>query len=133
MNILEMHDIHKSFNDLDVLKGIDLSVAKGDYIAFVDSDDYVSPDYFKAIDRICDETPADLTQFSYRNDNGKQIYGAPYSPMYVKTRKMLIYSACNKFYDKKLIDKYHIRFLEDLEFGEDRIFNYSFLLKALRT
>ena len=53
-----------------------------------------------------------------------------FADKYIRTRAMLIYSACNKFYDKKLIDKYHIRFLEDLEFGEDRIFNYSFLLKA---
>lgn len=35
MNILEMHDIHKSFNDLAVLKGIDLSVAQGEVVAVI--------------------------------------------------------------------------------------------------
>lgn len=35
MNILEMHDIHKSFNDLDVLKGIDLSVSQGEVVAVI--------------------------------------------------------------------------------------------------
>ena len=35
MNILEMHDIHKSFNDLEVLKGIDLNVAKGEIVAVI--------------------------------------------------------------------------------------------------
>ena len=35
MNILEMHDIHKSYNDLEVLKGIDLTVAKGEVVAVI--------------------------------------------------------------------------------------------------
>ena len=35
MNILEMHDIHKSFNDLDVLKGIDLTVSQGEVVAVI--------------------------------------------------------------------------------------------------
>ncbi|MBE7070157.1 MAG: amino acid ABC transporter ATP-binding protein [Ruminococcaceae bacterium] len=35
MNILEMHDIHKSFNDLDVLKGIDLTVTQGEVVAVI--------------------------------------------------------------------------------------------------
>ena len=35
MNILEMHDIHKSFNDLEVLKGIDLTVAQGEVVAVI--------------------------------------------------------------------------------------------------
>ena len=30
-----MHDIHKSFNDLDVLKGIDLSVSQGEVVAVI--------------------------------------------------------------------------------------------------
>ena len=30
-----MHDIHKSYNDLEVLKGIDLTVAKGEVVAVI--------------------------------------------------------------------------------------------------
>ena len=30
-----MHDIHKSFNDLDVLKGIDLTVSQGEVVAVI--------------------------------------------------------------------------------------------------
>ena len=35
MNILEMHDIHKSFNNLEVLKGIDLNVSQGEVVAVI--------------------------------------------------------------------------------------------------
>lgn len=33
--MLKMTDIHKSFGELEVLKGIDLSVAKGDVLAII--------------------------------------------------------------------------------------------------
>ncbi|MBO4459423.1 MAG: amino acid ABC transporter ATP-binding protein [Clostridiales bacterium] len=35
MSVLEMKDIHKSFGSLDVLKGINLSVAKGEVVAII--------------------------------------------------------------------------------------------------
>ena len=35
MSMLEIHDIHKSFGDLEILKGIDVSVEKGDVIAIL--------------------------------------------------------------------------------------------------
>ena len=35
MSVLEMKDIHKSFGSLDVLKGINLSVAKGEVVAVI--------------------------------------------------------------------------------------------------
>ena len=33
--MLKMTDIHKSFGELEVLKGIDFSVAKGDVLAII--------------------------------------------------------------------------------------------------
>ena len=35
MNVLEMKDIHKSFGSLEVLKGIDLDVAKGEVVGII--------------------------------------------------------------------------------------------------
>ncbi len=35
MNVLEMHNIHKSFGSLEVLKGIDLEVKKGEVVAVI--------------------------------------------------------------------------------------------------
>ena len=46
---------------------------------------------------------------------------------YVRTRHLLVYSACNKFYRKEIIDENGIRFKENLSFGEDRLFNYTYL------
>lgn len=46
---------------------------------------------------------------------------------YIRTRHLLVYSACNKFYRKDLLDKHGIRFRSGMEFGEDRLFNYDYL------
>ena len=35
MSMLEINDIHKSFGDLEILKGINISVEKGDVIAIL--------------------------------------------------------------------------------------------------
>ncbi|MBQ3281976.1 MAG: glycosyltransferase family 2 protein [Eubacterium sp.] len=46
---------------------------------------------------------------------------------YVRTRHLLVYSACNKIYKKVLLDEHGVGFREGLEFGEDRLFNYDYL------
>lgn len=50
--------------------GID--IAKGEYLAFVDSDDYVEPSYLEKLWKIKTKTNADLIQCSYKNidENG---------------------------------------------------------------
>ena len=121
-----------------------LEIASGKYILFVDSDDYVSPDFFSTIDYVCGETPGDLIQFSYHNDDGKQTCGIPYSPINDHTRKTLmpdiVDAICKKtingpvakLYKREIIEDYHIRFPVGASVGEDRVFNivYSFYIQS---
>lgn len=119
--------------------GID--AASGDYITFVDCDDRLKSGFLKRAEDLLPAAP-DMIIFGFERlflDGRSEISAvedhfypdmSSFADEYIRTRVMLIYSACNKFYDKKLIDLYHIRFSTDLEFGEDRLFNYSFLLRA---
>ncbi len=50
-----------------------------------------------------------------------------FADAYIRYRNLMIYSNCNKFYRKEIIDKMRLRFREGIEFGEDRLFNYDFL------
>src|SRR5690606_28127488 len=45
-------------------------------------------------------------------------------------KRLLLYSAANKFYKRSTLDRHGIRFSEEVEFGEDRLFNFKFLRHA---
>ena len=51
---------------------------------------------------------------------------------YVLNSHLMVYSNCNKFYRKAIIDELGLRFDETVDFGEDRLFNYSFIEKCGR-
>lgn len=118
-----------------------LDMAEGEWIAFMDCDDLLKRGFFKKALPLTD-TDADLIIFSFERVElmGTDELVAPlmvadrtyntvsdFADEYVRTRHLLVYSACNKFYRKKILDEKNIRFREDLNFGEDRLFNYDYL------
>lgn len=46
---------------------------------------------------------------------------------YIRRRRLLIYSSCNKLYKRQLLIDHDIRYDESCTFGEDRLFNYDYL------
>ena len=50
-----------------------------------------------------------------------------FADSYIRTRRSLIYSNCNKFYRKSVIELLGLRFDESIDYGEDRLFNYNYL------
>ena len=150
----ETKNILSEYNDSDKIKiicsphrgssvarntGIDN--ASGEFITFLDCDDCIKEGFLhKGLGLISDET--DLYIFGIERcflSGEKQLWSVPdrtfstmsdFADEYIRTRKLLIYSNCNKFYRRRLIEEGHIRFDESLVFGEDRLFNYHFLQKA---
>ena len=137
--------------------GID--AAGKEWIAFLDCDDCLMAGFFEksravmnsAAEQCCTEMndTADLYVFSFervelQKDASEEsvmplvvsdrIYesNSEFADDYVRTRHLLVYSACNKLYRKSLLDQYGIRFREGMEFGEDRLFNYDYLPVAGR-
>lgn len=66
--------IHKPNGGLSSARNAGLDIAKGDYIAFVDSDDYITPDYVEVMyNRLCDDDSVGIVSgMIYRLKDGKR-------------------------------------------------------------
>ena len=116
-----------------------LDEAAGDYVMFVDSDDWVEPDYCEAPWRLAEAQRADLVMFLYRSmrENGRPIPSAremPEGPVDRKTALDLLFGVCgstvwNKLYRRELFDG--LRFPPD-RFYEDVGTTYRLVLQAER-
>jgi len=126
-------------------KGLDH--ATGDYILFIDSDDYVESSYFDTIDSYINEEKPDLmvfgANFINRNQNATMYYNENKSYIGIDcvkqitllAKKQEMYSLWNKVFVKKIIDKNQIRFNQNLNLGEDGcfIFQYTLYIKKITT
>lgn len=57
--------IHKANGGLSDARNSALKIAKGDYIGFVDSDDYIKEDMFETLYKLSEENNADISIVSY--------------------------------------------------------------------
>ena len=109
-----------------------ISLALGQYIQFVDSDDYIEKNMVEALVNRIEETDADMVMCGYtevfpdKNDVrlpeiDRTIEMAELGTEYPNIfEKFLLNSPCNKLYKKEKLSE---KFPEDLSLGEDLIFN----------
>lgn len=109
-------------------KGIEK--ATGDYITFIDSDDYIKEDYVETYIDAAQKTKADLIIGGYIRDNGKRRKTYPvhmHDPAYAWVN----ISAWAKFYKTDFLRKNDLSF-DGVRIYEDECFIYKILLKQPR-
>lgn len=116
-------------------KGLD--IASGEYILFVDSDDYVLNNFFSVLDENLD---SDFSVFSSNYKKNSEIINQRLSNDLINTEnnfckilamvKTRYNSPCGKLYKREIIQKNNTRFNEDLNVGEDFLFNLQYALNA---
>ena len=115
-----------------------LKMAKGEYITFVDCDDCIRDGFFAESRKLL-KTGADLYIFGIErvlmNGNSEfwavkdKVYrdSSEFADDYIRKIKLMLYSNCNKFYKRRIVDRSGLCFDENIEFGEDRLFNFRYI------
>lgn len=120
-------------------RNMGISIAKGDWILFVDADDTIDKTYFYHLSKICDDKH-DLIIFGYTF--GKKSYTVSSSInkclskdeflMAISKYKNILKVVCSKAYKRNIIIKHQINFNKDIQLGEDYLFFLKYVLHAER-
>lgn len=143
-----IHAIHIPNGGVSNARNVGLDNAQGEYVMFVDSDDWIEPDYLQQIDNHTDDD-ADMyitgISLDYESNSHEVYYsvikGAP-SYMFIdsnnlKTRigyliqTMNMESSCMKNYKLSFLRTHQIRFKQDMIIFEDFHFVIQCLMQSV--
>lgn len=111
--------IHKANGGLSDARNAGIDIAKGTYIGFVDSDDYVAPDMYECLYNLIDENKCDMAicqavivgegeQAVYENSDKVYVFDKEQALHQMICKRLFSVNAWNKLYKKELFQ--NIRF-----------------------
>lgn len=120
--------IHKKNEGLSTARNIGLSLAKGEYISFIDSDDFIDITTLEKCVKYAIEYSADLIQYGIVLENSNTIFDKHFckeglfnnNDIYVFFEP----STWNKLINKKIIDFHNISFPNGITLSEDKYFSF---------
>lgn len=132
--------IHQSNQGVSKARNRGIVEAQGKYIIFIDSDDWIDPNYLNELFQPIEKYNLDLVVCGLQQhyiDGTSQNYS--YKTGIIKIEKQftneftdinkqfLLFGPVIKLYRKSIIQKHNIHFPPEYTYGEDLLFNYSYL------
>ncbi len=140
--------IQKENSGVAITRNIGLEVAKGRYISFIDSDDYIKPDMFEKMIMKAKHNDSDMVMCKYFIDNAGEIHTATMDyhetydgwlsikegllKLYYEEHHNGLYSLCNKLIKRSIYVENDISFDVSLRRGEDAWFIFQCLKHCRR-
>ncbi|MBO4693987.1 MAG: glycosyltransferase family 2 protein [Clostridia bacterium] len=137
--------IHKANEGVSSARNAGMDKATGEYIAFIDSDDHIDPNFLKIMLEKAVSTDADMVMCSYLQTSmgisatqhhpfGNSVLDGKNeiteklikSVIYVKDTNGL-FSPCNKLFRTGIINRVNLRMDKTMSFGEDMLFVLSYI------
>lgn len=135
--------IHKENSGVSDTRNLALSKARGTYLQFVDSDDWITPDATKrfvktAEDHHCDLVIADFYRVIGERlspkgniDEAEPFSREQYAAYMMENPADFYYGVLwNKLFRREIVEKYHLRMDSSVSWCEDFMFNLEYIRHA---